>query len=211
MRILKPASRCSRSMVRCPTAPTPSAPQVNLSGSALASAMNSCSVFAGMAGLMPTAIGTVPKLEIGVKSFTTSYVHAHQHRRDDEQRWIDQQRVAVRRASRHLDGADRAARAGDVLDDERLPELLLEELRHRARDDVGQPAGRGGHHHAHRSAKDIAARWRCRRRSTTRAPRRIPRLAQGSQHLFPPRATSLALHRKCYHLSGSLKALMPRG
>ena len=35
--------------------------------------MNSCSVFAGMAGLMPTAIGTVPKFEIGVKSFTTSY------------------------------------------------------------------------------------------------------------------------------------------
>ena len=30
--------------------------------------MNSCRVFAGMRGLMPTAIGTVPKLEIGVKS-----------------------------------------------------------------------------------------------------------------------------------------------
>ena len=77
-------------------------------------------------------------------------LHAHQHRRDDEQRRIDQQRVAVRRASRHLHGADRAAGAGDVLDDERLPKLFLEELRHRARDDVGQAAGRRGHHHAHR-------------------------------------------------------------
>ena len=60
-------------MVRWPTAPTPSAPQVNLSGLALASAMNSWMFFAGISGLMPTATGTVPKFEIGVKSFTTSY------------------------------------------------------------------------------------------------------------------------------------------
>ena len=67
------------------------------------------------------------------------------HRGDREIVGHHQQRVTVRRGLRDLSRADRAARAGDVFDDERLPETLTELLRKQARDQVGRTAGRIGH------------------------------------------------------------------
>ena len=62
----------------------------------------------------------------------------------------DQDRVAVRRRARGFRGPDRAAGAGLVLDEDRLPERLGEHRRHDARDEVGGAAGGVGHDHAHR-------------------------------------------------------------
>ena len=52
-----------------------------------------------------------------------------------------QQRIAIRRRLRDRLGADVAARAGAILDDELLAEPLREPLTHQARLDVGRPAG----------------------------------------------------------------------
>src|SRR5207245_1318641 len=85
------------------------------------------------------------------------------HRRvDDEARGIDEQRVAVGRRLRHDLRADDAVRAGLVLDDEGLAELLLELRADHARYGV-RTTGRRGDHHAHRLAR-IALRLRSGRR-----------------------------------------------
>ena len=55
-----------------------------------------------------------------------------------------QQRVAVGRGMRGLLGGDVAARAGPVLDDERLVQDFLEPLAEDARQHVARPAGREG-------------------------------------------------------------------
>src|SRR5262249_26303427 len=57
--------------------------------------------------------------------------------------------VAVARRVGGGAGADHAARAGEVLDEEILPELLREVLCHQPRHYVGRPAGRVGDDHAH--------------------------------------------------------------
>ena len=68
----------------------------------------------------------------------------------DVRRGHDQDRVAVRRGLGGLGGADDARRAGPVLDEERLLELLAELLRDVAADEVGGSAGAERHDHLHR-------------------------------------------------------------
>ena len=63
------------------------------------------------------------------------------------------QRVAVRRRSRDRLGADIAAGARPVLDDELLAQALRQRLRHQARDDVGGVAGRKADDHVHRPGR----------------------------------------------------------
>ena len=58
--------------------------------------------------------------------------------------------VAVRRRLGDRVGADVAARPGPVLHHEGLPEALGQALRQQPRQDVGGPAWRPRHHHAHR-------------------------------------------------------------
>jgi hypothetical protein len=55
--------------------------------------------------------------------------------------------VAVGRGLRDHVGGDGAARAGAVLDHERLPEVFLQLLRDEARDHVGSAARRESHQH----------------------------------------------------------------
>ena len=62
----------------------------------------------------------------------------------------EQQRVAVRRGLGRLARADGAARAGAVVDDQLLAQVLGHALRHHARHEVGGAAGRKGHDQAHR-------------------------------------------------------------
>ena len=54
---------------------------------------------------------------------------------------LKQEGVAVGFGPRHRGGADNAAGAGPVLDDERLAELLLDLIEHDARNDVVGAAG----------------------------------------------------------------------
>ena len=56
----------------------------------------------------------------------------------------DQQRAAVGRRVCRVAGADRAAGAAQILDEELSTEMLLKLLRYQARDHVGRPARRIG-------------------------------------------------------------------
>jgi hypothetical protein len=58
---------------------------------------------------------------------------------------VNRERIAVGRALRRRLGADRAARAAAVLDDDRLSEAFGESLLDDAGDDVRSAAGRVGH------------------------------------------------------------------
>ena len=69
------------------------------------------------------------------------------------ERAVDQDRVAVGRRLRHHVGADRAAGAGAVLDDDILSELPADLLHHDARDDVARTARTERHDHG-----DVARR-----------------------------------------------------
>ena len=60
------------------------------------------------------------------------------------------ERVAVRRRARDLGGADRAAAAGLVVDDQRLAERPVDLLGDDAGDDVGGAAGRERNDQPHR-------------------------------------------------------------
>ena len=67
----------------------------------------------------------------------------HGHRRRDERRRIEEQRVAVGRRLRHGVGADNAVAPGPVFDDERLPKASGRQLlRHRATKRIERSAGR---------------------------------------------------------------------
>ena len=83
----------------------------------------------------------------------------------------DQQRVAVGRRLRHQFGADDAAGAGLVLDDELLAEPLAEAAQlDDARQDVVQPARRERHDHPHRLVRRVVLRRdRRERRETVQA------------------------------------------
>src|SRR5262249_41672886 len=61
-----------------------------------------------------------------------------------------EQRVAVRRCAHDRLGADIAARAGSILDDERLTEPLRQPLTHQTRDDVARTGRSERHDDAHR-------------------------------------------------------------
>ena len=73
------------------------------------------------------------------------------HRRHDGLRRLraDEQRVAVRRRFRHVFGADDAACAGAVLDEERLSDALGEPLREDARRQIDSAARGERNHDAH--------------------------------------------------------------
>ena len=73
-----------------------------------------------------------------------------------------EQRVAIGRALHHGVGADRAAGAGLVVDDERLAERVLQLLRDHARRDVGGLARRPGHDHFHRVVRIRLRKRGCR-------------------------------------------------
>jgi len=73
-----------------------------------------------------------------------------------------EQGVAVGQALHGHVGADRAAGAGAVVDDERLPERLLQLLGHQARGDIGGLPRRPGHDDFHRPVR-VALRERDRR------------------------------------------------
>ena len=60
------------------------------------------------------------------------------------------ERVAVGRRALGLARADRAGRAADVGDDDRLADVLLQQRRERAEDVVGVAAGRPRHDHLDR-------------------------------------------------------------
>ena len=62
----------------------------------------------------------------------------------------EEERVAVGYRFRRQFGANQAAGATPVVDDELLTELRGEPRQHHARDDVGRAAGGHGHDHAHR-------------------------------------------------------------
>ena len=68
----------------------------------------------------------------------------------------DDQGVAVGRRPGHRLGRDRAARAGAVLDDDRLTEVVRHPLRNRAADEVRRAAGREADDDLHRPDEDTA-------------------------------------------------------
>ena len=90
----------------------------------LASAMNSFTDLAGRSGLTANAFGLDANSEIGVKRLQRVVGQLVKRRIDRMRDRDDQQRVAVGRCLRHQLGADDAAGAGLVLDDELLAEPL---------------------------------------------------------------------------------------
>ena len=66
-----------------------------------------------------------------------------------------EQRVAIRRRARHHLAGDIAARAGTVLDHDRLADDLLELARDQARHHIARPAGRKSKHHCHRACRIV--------------------------------------------------------
>jgi hypothetical protein len=68
----------------------------------------------------------------------------------EDPRGAHEERVAVGLRARHEVGAYVSARAGPVLDHDRLAELLLQPLAHRPRKDVGEAAGRERRDDLHR-------------------------------------------------------------
>jgi hypothetical protein len=67
------------------------------------------------------------------------------------------ERVTVRSGARRDIGADRAAGARAIIDDELLAELLEQTRRQQARDDIGAVAGRERYDHAHRPLGPFSA------------------------------------------------------
>ena len=98
-----------------------------------------------------------------------------------------QKRVAVRRRSHDRLGADIAAGARPVLDDEWLPEPLRQPLTDQARDDVGRAAGRKADDDAHRPRR-IGLRPRDARHGRQRGSARcqMQKLSAGKFHGDPP-------------------------
>ena len=97
-----------------------------------------------------TDSGALATSAIGVKSLTIAVGHLlHRHRRGDEGRGVEQQRVSVGRRLGDGVAADDAVAARPVLDDERLPHLLGKLLRERAAQSVERAAGRERNDHAH--------------------------------------------------------------
>lgn len=71
--MLKPAIELNISIARCAPPPLPDVPELSCPGFALASAMNSLSVFAGSAACTVTRYGVTAASVIGAKSRTGSY------------------------------------------------------------------------------------------------------------------------------------------
>ena len=149
--------RNSRSLVSrfCPRL-MPAKPY--FAGSARASAMNSCRVFAGTEGCTSTTDGDADTMPIGAKLLTASYCTFLEITGVIARSLVTHhQRVAVARCGRRHRGAARAARAADVLDIELLAERFAQLLRGEPGDHVGRSAGRIGHDDADRAGR-IAAR-----------------------------------------------------
>ena len=93
------------------------------------------------------------------------------------------QRVAVRRRSYDDLGADIAAGARPIVDEEWLPEPLRQPLTDQARDDVGRAAGRNSHDQTHRPRR-ICLRSRDARHDRERGSARcqVQECAAGKFH-----------------------------
>ncbi|CFL81700.1 Uncharacterised protein [Bordetella pertussis] len=110
---------------------------------------------------------------------------------------VDQdQRVAVRRGLRGRLHADDAARAGFVLDDDRLAQLVRQAAGHQARQRVGQPAHRDGGDQPHRPFRigGGAGRRGAQRQARQQGPQCILAVHDCVSSLCPGRA---ALRRAC--------------
>ena len=113
--------------------------------------MNSATVLAGNDGLTTMTNGERPKLATGAISrmkLKLSVVverRAHCARQNDHE-----QCVAVRWRSHDQFGADIAAGARPVIDDDLLPEPLRQPLTHEAREGVGPTAGGKANNQMHR-------------------------------------------------------------
>jgi hypothetical protein len=122
----------------------PIVPNVTASGFAFAAAMTSPKFLYGLPAWVAIAIGAVPTSMTGARSFAVSNCSPGISAGIDRVRIEhEQERVAVRGRLGDLRGADRARRAGLVLDDEllleRLGELRADEPRQRV--DRIRPAG----------------------------------------------------------------------
>ncbi len=65
-----PAAWLSRIVARCPSEPLPTLPMVRVSGFAFAAAMTSAKLLYGFPAPVVIAIGAVPKIITGAKSFS---------------------------------------------------------------------------------------------------------------------------------------------
>jgi hypothetical protein len=95
----------------------------------------------GDALLTNRTCGDCIRLQIGSKLAKGSKLSL---RRNEEGHRVDEQRVAVRRGTRHDVGADRGAGAGPVLDDESRAVGAVDLLGDETRDDVGRSSRRIG-------------------------------------------------------------------
>src|ERR1041384_7452547 len=112
--------------------------------------MNSGSVVAGTDGFTTTTYDSRAAPMTGAISRMKSKLIGVERGIDRIRRHDLQQRVAIgRRLGDHL-GADVAAGARAILDDELLAEALRQPLTHQARLDVGGPSGRKADDDAHR-------------------------------------------------------------
>ena len=142
-----PAARLKSSLARCGGVPIPGEPKFSAPGFAFASATSSRTEVAGTRGLHGQQQRAVApardRREIGQRVVAGA---GEQVRVEGGRALVDeQQRVAVRRAARHLRGADIAACGGVVLDEHRLAEGLAQPLGEPARADVGDAAHAAGH------------------------------------------------------------------
>ena len=97
----------------------------------------------------------------------------------------DDQRIAVGLGPGHKFRGDRAARAGPVVNHERLSETLAELLRHDARRNIGAPARREADHDAHRLCR-IRRRLRMDGGCAACANDRSEAVREQGLHPYPP-------------------------
>ena len=134
----------------CGSVPSPK-PKFSLFGLAFACATNSATVFAGTSGAITMHLRAAREHRHGRKALGEIVAGVRiDHRRDDEARGGDQDRIAVGIGRCRGLGAERGAGAGTIVDDDGLAEPGARVLRRQTRQHVDRRSRRVGHHHLDR-------------------------------------------------------------
>ena len=162
------------STARCGVLPMPDEPKLRSPGFARASSMNSFRFVAFTDGCATSTLGPTAIIAIGAMALDGVVRQLVQRRAGGIARRHHGDRVAVRVGARRNLGADRAAGARAVVDDELLAELLGQPRRQQARDDVGAAAGRERHDHAHRPLGPFSGLSMCSRQGCNESQEQQP-------------------------------------
>src|SRR6516164_4598483 len=139
---------------RCANEPTPACAILAFCPGSFSQRTSSAMVLGGSIGLPTTVVAAALtgsdrdeilfSVEPGLRIQRHGYCHC---------RIVQQHRVAVGRGAGGAGGADRAAGAADVLDDDLLAERFRHAVLHDARDRIGRAAGRKRRHQRNRMAR----------------------------------------------------------